>query len=130
MLKSGMIPSLRARDLGATIDFYQRLGFALKGIEPCGGPPQWCALGRDDAVLHFHVMDLDGQSREPALSGTLYIPVDDVDRLASAWAGLTPLLWGPEDMPYGWREFAICDPNGYTLGFFQKAHGQPASPEA
>lgn len=121
MPKPGIIPSLRARDLGVTIDFYQRLGFALQGIEPCGGPPQWCALGRDEAVLHFHVMDLDGQAREPALSGMLYIPVADVDALAAQWSGLAPFIWGPESMHYGWREFAIRDPNGYTLGFFQKA---------
>lgn len=121
MLKPGIIPSLRARDLNETIDFYQRLGFSLRGIEPCGGPPQWCALGRDGAQLHFHVLDLEGQLRQPALSGTLYIPVDDVDALVREWQGLTPFIWGPANMSYGWREFAILDPSGYTLAFFQKA---------
>ena len=125
-----VIPSLRARDLAETIAFYSRLGFTVRAMKPCGGPAHWCELIRDSVRLHFHVMDLEGQSAEPALSGTLYIRADDVRVLAEEWQVLTPFAWGPEVMPYGWREFAIRDPNGYTLGFFEETSDPPDCPDA
>ena len=47
------------------------------------------------------------------------------------WEALTRVVvwseqsaeWGPEDMSYGMREFAIKDPDGYLLSF-----GQPLPP--
>jgi hypothetical protein len=45
--------------------------------------------------------------------------------LADELRNKVPFIWGPEEMEYGLREFAICDPNGYTLVF-----GQPVSHNA
>jgi hypothetical protein len=53
----------------------------------------------------------------PHATATQYFTVDDVDAL---WDGVKRHCraeWGPEDMPYGLREFAIKDPNGYLLSF-------------
>ena len=125
-LGPSVIPSLKARDLPETISFYERLGFGLSGnTHPFGGPPQWCALVRDDARLHFHVMALEGEAPEPALSGTLYFHAADVRALAENWRGLVAFEWAPEVTPYGWREFAIRDPNGYTLAFFEETTDPP-----
>ncbi len=113
-----VIPSLRVRNLAETIAFYGQLGFEVRAALPCGAEPCWCELVRDGLRLHFHVMNLRGQSATPALSGTLYVSVNDVNALAEEWRSLVSFIWGPAVMPYGWREFAIRDPNGYTIGFF------------
>ncbi|HWJ72208.1 MAG TPA: VOC family protein [Kaistia sp.] len=125
-----VIPSLRARNLAETIAFYGQLGFQVRAAFPCVAEAQWCALVRDGLRLHFHVMDLEGQSATPGLSGTLYVSVDDVRALAEEWRPLVPFTWGPEVMPYGWREFAIRDPNGYTIGFFEETSDPPDCPAA
>jgi catechol 2,3-dioxygenase-like lactoylglutathione lyase family enzyme len=127
-LGPAVIPSLRARDLGETVVFYERLGFELRATHPQGEGARWCELSRDAARLHFHIMDLDGQLQTPALSGTLYFRTEDVRALAAQWGEKVTLAWGPEVMPYGWREFAIRDPNGYTLAFFEETTDPPDCP--
>jgi len=123
-----VIPSLRARNLAETIAFYGQLGFQVHATLPCEGEARWCELVRDGLRLHFHVMNLRGQSATPVLSGTLYVGVNDVRALAEEWRSLVSFIWGPEVMPYGWREFALRDPNGYTIGFFEETSDPPDCP--
>lgn len=115
-----VIPSLKARSLPETIAFYQRLGFRLMAAQPSSQDANWCELARDGVRLHFHTMALEGQPAEPVLSGTLYFRSDDVRALAQEWRDAVVFAWGPEVMGYGWREFAIRDPNGYTLAFCEE----------
>jgi catechol 2,3-dioxygenase-like lactoylglutathione lyase family enzyme len=126
---ASVIPSLKARDLLETIAFYERLGFRMSGAHPSAAAPTWCELSRDGARLHFHTLRLEGQPHEPVCSGTLYFRPDDVRALAEEWRGLVAFAWGPEVMPYGWREFAIRDPNGYTLAFSEDTADAPDCPE-
>ena len=125
-----VIPSLRARSLAETIAFYGQLGFQAHSMLPCAAEARWCELVRDGLRLHFHVVNLRGQSATPALSGTLYVNVNDVRALAGEWGPLVSFIWGPAVMPYGWREFAIRDPNGYTIGFFEETPDPPDCPAA
>jgi hypothetical protein len=30
-----------------------------------------------------------------------------------------PVLKEPQDRPWGWRSFVLCDPNGVRLDFFE-----------
>ena len=53
----------------------------------------------------------------PHATATQYFSVDDVESLWERIRGHCTAEWGPEDMPYGLREFAIKDPNGYLLIF-------------
>jgi catechol 2,3-dioxygenase-like lactoylglutathione lyase family enzyme len=106
--------SLLAKDLVATRAFYERLGFCLSGGDPSSG---WMELMRGGAVLQFYDEAPIGAPSAPALSGTIYLRVDDVDALAKSVAGQTAFEWGPETMDYGMREFALRDPNGYLIAF-------------
>lgn len=119
-LSERVIPSLLARDLDATIEFYLRLGFELSGRHP-EGEPTWIELRRDGLCLQFHRHPPEGMPKEPALSGTLYAHPADVAALAEEWRGRVEFAWGPEVMEYGMREFAIRDPNGYFLAFTEPA---------
>lgn len=90
-------------------------------------------------VLCFHVEDLNEESisarcgdaeimlttldlwQAPAqMSGTLYIGVDDVDAYFAHLKDRLEMVWPLQDMPYGTREFAVRDCNGYILAFVQK----------
>ena len=51
----------------------------------------------------------------PLLTGLLYLFVDDVDTEADRLKPHVKLIWGPEDMAYGLREFGFEDPNGYRV---------------
>jgi len=53
---------------------------------------------------------------EPHATATQYFTVDDVDALWDGIKGHCQAEWGPEDFLYGFREFAIKDPNGYPIG--------------
>lgn len=118
-LQPRLVPSLLVRDMATTLAFYQMLGFKVAGFMPAAENPQWVEVRRDGVVLQFYVEPPDGMPHEPALSGTLYFFTDDVYALAAVWSDQVAFAWGPEEMPYGWLEFGLQDPNGYYLAFAQ-----------
>jgi hypothetical protein len=79
----------------------------------------WCRLERDSVALMFMRNDHLGA---PNATATQYIHVDNLEALWAEIGGRISPEWGPEEMPYGMREFAIKDPNGYLLSF-----GEPLS---
>ena len=116
---------LEATSIPETVSFYERLGFTLigsMGDDPA--KPTWCQVKRDNVALMFtwsepHEHD-DGElhSHEPAMAGSLYINVDDVDALFEEFRpALDEVEWEPETFPYGMRDFGVRDPNGYLLIF-------------
>jgi uncharacterized glyoxalase superfamily protein PhnB len=111
---SKLVLSLLALDLQATRVFYEHLGFCLSGGAAESG---WIELTRSGVVLQFYDEPPAGTAATPALSGTIYVHVDEVEALASGLRGQYPFEWGPETMDYGAREFAVRDPNGYLLAF-------------
>ena len=112
-----IVPSLLANDLTETASFYEALGFVRTGNWPEHGAAAWIELARDGIVLAFHSEPPAGTPDKPVMSGTLYFYPDDVVALAAEFAGKVDFAWGPEEMPYGMREFGIRDPNGYYLAF-------------
>lgn len=116
-LSMRITPSLLARDLEATMRFYEGLGFSVSGG---GVDVRWIELARDGAVLQFFADPPVGTSVEPVMSGTIYFYPESVVALAAEWAHLK-FEWGPEVMDYGMREFGIRDPNGYFLAFTEPA---------
>jgi uncharacterized glyoxalase superfamily protein PhnB len=115
-----VLPCLFAADMRASLDFYiEGLGFTQTGYYPIASAPVRTEIRRDGvAIVLFSVgRHLDIQS--PALSGALYLFPEDVGQLADELRNKVPFAWGPEDTEYGLREFAVRDPNGYTLVFAQ-----------
>jgi catechol 2,3-dioxygenase-like lactoylglutathione lyase family enzyme len=106
------IPILPSRDIGATLDFYRRLGFEGEAHAADAG---YAILTRGPLELHFF--------RHPTLVPAdswagCYLRVGDVETIHRdcAAAGLPrhgiPRIDTLEDKPWGLREFAIVDPDG------------------
>jgi len=106
-----LVPMLQTLDIERTVAWYETvLGFRREG-EPGG---EWCCLRRDSVSIMFMTNVHLG---DPHATATQYITVDDADALWDSVKGQCKAEWGPQDMPYGLREFAIKDINGYLLSF-------------
>ena len=112
------VPILPSRDLGETLEFYERLGFENRGAPP----EEWdyLIIGRGDIWLHFIGMpDVDPLTT----IASCFLFVDDADRLHEDWqrVGIEPdpatgsRLMPPETTDYGMREFAVVDPSGNLI---------------
>ena len=115
------IPSLLSADLEVTKAFYESLGFSVSG--EWNGDEEgadWIELRRDRMVLQFYREPPRGTPMKPVFSGTLYFEVTGLDELAKQFANVTSLEWGPERMDYGQKEFALRDPDGYLIAFFEQ----------
>jgi catechol 2,3-dioxygenase-like lactoylglutathione lyase family enzyme len=106
-----LTPMLQTSDMDRTIAWYSDvLGFRC--VRRMGDG--WCRLEQGGVSLMFMHNDHLGA---PQATATQYIYVDDVTALWERLKDRIPAEWGPEDMPYGMREFAIRDPDGYLLSF-------------
>jgi catechol 2,3-dioxygenase-like lactoylglutathione lyase family enzyme len=105
-----LTPMLQTSDLERTISWYRDvLGFRC--VRRAEG---WCRLEQGGVALMFMTNDHLGA---PHATATQYIYVDDALALWETLKGRISAEWGPETMPYGMREFAIRDPDGYLLSF-------------
>lgn len=118
-----LAPMLAANDLAETIGFYEGIGFRCQGTFEADGQMVWCSLERDGIRLMFtwdppHTHD-DGSehTHEPAMAGSLYFYTDDVDAIWDDLRMNAEVEFDLDDRPYGMRDFAITDPNGYVLVF-------------
>lgn len=115
----GLSVLLRCIDLETTRDFYQ----SVLGFENTTAQENTLSVSKGGACLVFTAQDL--WKLEPRLSGTIYITVADVDAYFAAIKEGVTVAWALQDMPYGSREFAIVDCNGYLLAFQQERQGRP-----
>jgi catechol 2,3-dioxygenase-like lactoylglutathione lyase family enzyme len=111
-----LVPFVHVRDVAASIEFYEKLGFAVHNtLTPDGaGAPVWAWLQCDDAQLMLARADAPVVAGEQAVMFYLY--VDDVDakhaelRAAGVAAGDIRIeFYAPRG------EFRVTDPDGYTL---------------
>ena len=117
-----VLPCLLVADMRRSLDYYQRvLGFTQTGYYPIESDPIRTEVRRDDVAIVLHTEAAHGSAEKPALTGALYFFPENVDRLAEELRGKTPFAWGPENTDFGMREFAIQDPDGYTLVFAERA---------
>src|SRR6185312_518582 len=113
-----LTPMLQTSDMDRTIAWYRdMLGFRC--VRRMGDG--WCHLQHDGVSLMFMHNDHLGA---PQATATQYIYVDDVNALWGTLKDRVTAEWGPEDMPYGMREFAIRDPDGYLLSFGEPLNAQ------
>jgi catechol 2,3-dioxygenase-like lactoylglutathione lyase family enzyme len=105
--------NLPARDFQETAQFYEALGFVVnfrgKG---------WMIVSRGPLEIEF----FPHSELNPSESWfSACIRVDSVDALYSAWLKLglpekgIPRMTSPKDEPWGFRAFALVDPNGSLL---------------
>jgi|SRR5262245_8217043 len=119
-------PVLAARDVNASIAFFERLGFHAI-FRDSDSDPKYAVVRRDQADLHIQWADADqwvaGKDRP-----VYRFLVDDVDALFKEFenAGAIPPKsrasspWAiPADTPWGTREFHLHDPGLNGLQFYR-----------
>jgi hypothetical protein len=120
MVADECVAILKSNDVARTIEWYQRVGFEIRGVSPGSGEPTWCEVARDGVVLQF----LGGETpwpEPPTLTGTLYFRPESVVTLYEQIRDHTTPAWGPEVRDWGERELGLQDPNGYFLTFTEPA---------
>ncbi|TNC74623.1 bleomycin resistance protein [Rubellimicrobium roseum] len=112
-MRERITANLPARSLDAAQSFYARLGFETEFRDE-----GWLILRR--GPLELEIFPHPGL--DPATSAaSACVRVADADRLHADWSatGLPaegiPRLTAPEDQPFGWRVFALVDPDGNLL---------------
>ena len=112
------VPIMPSRNLRETLEFYERLGFELRGA----GPEEYgyLILGRGTIELHFW----DAPDVDPLTTDhSCYVRVADAGVLHLEWEQIGvhtdpttgSRLMPPGDTDYGIREFALVDPSGNLL---------------
>jgi catechol 2,3-dioxygenase-like lactoylglutathione lyase family enzyme len=121
-LGNRVLPCLFVADMRRSLDFYiDVLGFTQTGYYPIESEPIRTEVRRDGVAI---ILFSEGRHLDvitPALSGVLYIFPESVDKLVDELRGKVPFAWGPENTEFGMREFAVRDPDGYTLVFAERA---------
>ncbi|MCW5950230.1 MAG: VOC family protein [Pyrinomonadaceae bacterium] len=111
-------PMIWTEDLEGSVAFYTGvLGFECDALDQDQG---WASVSRDGVGVMFcrpnQHMPHDGLG----FTGSFYFTTDDVDGIWDQVADRTRVVYGIEDFPYGMREFAVYDNNGYMLQFGQE----------
>jgi uncharacterized glyoxalase superfamily protein PhnB len=115
-------PLMRTEDMDGTIAFYTDvLGFTCREKNEDWG---WASLGRDDVWIMLATPDAHGDVEKIGFTGSFYFTTDDVETLWSDLKDKAKVCYDIETFPWGMREFAIYDNNGYLLQF-----GQEVTPE-
>jgi len=121
-------PVLMARDVAASVRFYETLGFRRAFVDD-PADPKYAGVVRDGVELHLQWQD-EAQWAHPIDRPTYRFRVDGVDALhaefvergavdaADSADGGGP--WAtPADTPWGTREFHLRDPDGNGLQFYR-----------
>lgn len=117
-------PTLAVRDMKKTIDFYANsLGFKLGMCFPTPDNPEYADLSKDGMVLMFLPAENIGIGGQEKL-GTgvnLYLQIDgDIDKYYNELKQKgVKIAVDIKDEPFGIRDFAVEDTDGYKLTFNQ-----------
>lgn len=115
-------PMLWTEDFPGTIEFYtEKLGFEC--VARMDEYP-WASLRHGDAAIMFAGPNAHEPYDKIGLTGSLYFNVEDAD---AAWEQLKDkarVCYDIETFPWGMREFALYDNNGYILQFGQEVESE------
>lgn len=117
-----VLPCLLVSDMRRSLDFYlHTLGFTQTGYYPIESDPIRTEVRRDGVAIILLTEAAHGSAEIPAFTGALYIFPESIEQLAGELRGKVAFAWGPENTDFDMREFAIRDPDGYTLVFAERA---------
>ncbi len=121
----GMQPVLGVRDINETVAFYRdKLGFHVDFVE--GDPPAHARVCADPTysspTVHIRFEPLRPDAPiNPSVSLWLHVGTD-LDRLFEIYRDRgVKVIREPEDRPWGLRQFAVEDCNGYLMNFCAEA---------
>ena len=115
-------PYFPVGDVSAIGAYYRDvLGFDCE--YSAGSPPEFAVYSRSGVPLMFRRVpqpDLISPNERQGGTWDVFFWVDDVESLHEELdrKGAT-VVYQPVVQPYGMKEFAVRDPNGYVLGFGQ-----------
>ncbi|KIL91296.1 hypothetical protein FAVG1_04910 [Fusarium avenaceum] len=124
-----IIPTFESQSIQRTIEFYvDFLGFDLGGVKPENGPPSqytFCSIfAGEKAAANLYFFKPDGRIANP---GSAYIALGteqlDVLYKVIKVQRKHAIKEEIEDKPWGYRQFAVQDPDGNTLTFFKFLEG-------
>jgi catechol 2,3-dioxygenase-like lactoylglutathione lyase family enzyme len=115
-------PYFPVADVAAAGEYYRAvLGFECEYA--AGDPPIFAVYSRSGAPIMFRQADQPGlicPNERQGGTWDVFFWVDDVMKLHAELAGAgATVVYAPVVQPYGMKEFAVRDPNGYVLGFGQ-----------
>lgn len=111
-------PLMWTEDLDATIAFYvDILGFICNERNDDWG---WASLSCDDVWIMLALPNKHAPYDKIGFTGSFYFTTDDVENLWTKLKDRAKVCYGIEAFPWGMREFAIYDNNGYMLQFGQE----------
>jgi uncharacterized glyoxalase superfamily protein PhnB len=121
-MMESVAPNIFVKDLSATIDFYQHLGFAVVTTVPDTGSPIFALMSCGSVTFMFQTFESIGStlpdvSRKDGGSLLLYIKMSGVRAFYDRIKDKVQILSGLEKTFYGATEFSILDINRYMLTF-------------
>lgn len=112
---TSLSPMLYTRQLKETIDYYREiLEFHCPVYEPDWG---WAAMEHGSIRIMLSLPNDHLPFIQPGFTGSFYFTMDTVDLYYEKIRDRVKLCYPLEDFPYGMREFAFWDNNGYLLQF-------------
>jgi catechol 2,3-dioxygenase-like lactoylglutathione lyase family enzyme len=105
---TGVEPIFAVADAARAVDHYERLGFTTSRHDAF-----YAFAHRDHLTIHLAQTD----NATIARPGSIYMHVDDADRLADDWRKAGVEVTGPEDFEWGKREGRHTDPDGNLIRF-------------
>ena len=106
---------IRVPDVGATVAYYEALGFTVVDSHRDDGELNWALLSLGDGRVMFNA---GGRaSSEERREVDLYVHTDAVDQLHETVKSSVDVREPPHDTFYGMREFIVRDLNGFWITF-------------
>lgn len=110
-------PLLYTTDLEGTVQFYEGLlGFTLVLGNSAS---EWAVMAHENTELMFCRPNAKIPYKGAKFTGAFYFNIDKVEDMWAKLKDQVKICYPLEDFPYGMREFAIYDNNGYILQFGQ-----------
>jgi uncharacterized glyoxalase superfamily protein PhnB len=115
-------PYFPVPDVARIGEYYRdTLGFTCE--YSAGNPPVFAVYSRSGSPLMFRLVDDPGlicPNEKQGGTWDVFYWVADVEALYDElWQKGADIVIEPVVQPYGMKEFAVRDPNGYVLGFGQ-----------
>ncbi len=125
-------PNLFVKDIRATLDLYQVLGFSLTMSVPddATGEPIWAMVTNGKVTFMFQTFQSLGEalppvSRETGGSLLFYIKVSHIRSFFESIKDKVTVLHGLQKTFYGATEFSITDNNNFVLTFAEDEGENP-----
>jgi uncharacterized glyoxalase superfamily protein PhnB len=122
-----LTPNLVVADMERSVAFYRDvIGLEVIRTVPDQAPFDFAWMQRGGVDVFLNAIEAV-RKESPALaerplggSLTLYFVVEGVDALFASIRDRATVVMTPTTQPYGMREFAVKDPDGYYLTFAQE----------